>query len=504
MLANKTFESYLSQTSEIGFVDAITTDVAYVSGLPSAYPHELVMFETGDIGYILALRREYVEVLLFSKRPIRQGTKVARTKQFLTIPAGMHLLGATIDPFGMPLDPSIAWDTSAATRLPIDIPAPSIEKRKRISKTFETGVALVDLVLPLGKGQREMVIGDRKSGKTNFLLQTMLTQARAGTICIYVAVGKKQLSIKQVEEFVKVNEIASSCVIIGTTAQEPSGTIYIAPYAGMTLAEYFRDQGKDVLIVLDDMTTHARYYRQISLLIKQFPGRNSYPADIFYTHARLLERAGNFVFGDSERSITCLPVAETVQGDLSGYIQTNLVSITDGHLYFDNDLFTKGRRPAIHPFLSVTRVGKQTQSTLQQTINREIISFLTMYEKMQNFTHFGAEVSQTVTNTLATGTKVFAFFEQLAHRVLVLELQMLLFALLWIDSWHDKSIEQMKQDMVRISNLYHQDSAFREEVHALLAASESFNKLLGEVRGKDDAFYKKLGINTEGGAQSGQ
>lgn len=490
----KNFQEYLTEIGEIGYVEEITHAVAYVSGLPTASPHELVIFETGDIGYILSLREDMLEVLLFSREAIKEGTRVTRTKEFLQVHAGMHLLGKSINPFGKALDPGQIWQEKDIVLMDIDRPPDGISSRKRISSTFETGVGLVDLVLPLGKGQRQLVIGDRKTGKTNFLLQTILTQARRGAVCIYVGIGKKRLAIKKVEEFMRQEKITEQCIIVASTAQDPSGVIYLTPYTGMTIAEYFKEQGKDVLIILDDLTTHARYYREISLLIRRFPGRNSYPADIFYSHARLLERAGNFIHTNGEQSITCLAVAETVQGDLSGFIQTNLMSMTDGHLYFDSDLFAKGRRPAIHPFLSVTRVGRQTQSALRQTLNREILSFLSLFERMQNFTHFGAEVSDTVANTTKMGEKVMAFFEQLSYTVRSIDLQMLLFSLMWVDTWRDKPIDTMKGDMGKIADVYLQDQALQQEVHALMEKCDSFNKLLGEIRGKSDDFYKKLGL----------
>lgn len=491
----KDFKYYLEESAEIGFIEAVSSDVAHVSGLPGINPRELVMFETGDIGYVLSLGKESCEVLIFSKRVLRAGTKVTRTKMFLEIEVGRHLLGSTVNPFGKPVDNSVIWDDKEGVAVKIDTSAEGISSRKRINQSFETGVALVDLVLPLGKGQRQLIIGDRKSGKTNFLLQTLLTQASQGTICIYVAIGKKQLSVKKIEEFVKANGIAERCIVVASVSQDPSGIIYMTPYTGMAIAEYFREQGSDVLIILDDLTTHARYYREISLLIKRFPGRNSYPADIFYAHARLLERAGNFKRGESEQAITCLPVAETVQGDLSGFIQTNLMSMTDGHLYFDSDLFAKGRRPAIHPFLSVTRVGRQTQSPLKQTLNRELLSFLSLYEKMQNFTHFGADVSETVSNTLSMGDKVISFFEQLSYTVMKIDLQVFLFSLLWIDTWRSRSPEFMKQEMLRLSDIYNADTDLQNEVHAMVEKSQSFNQFLGEVRGRPEAFYQKLGLS---------
>jgi F-type H+/Na+-transporting ATPase subunit alpha len=493
----KTFNEYLNETNEIGYIVAINNTVVSASGLPHARPWEVVVLETGELGFILGLHKEYCDILLFSRKTIKNGTRITRTNQILSIFAGKHFLGKTIDPFGNAFDSSIDINPENVVELPIDIPPGGISTRKRINKTFETGVALVDLVLPLGKGQRELVIGDRKTGKTNFLLQTILAQATLNTICIYVAIGKKQLSFKRIEEYLKAHQIMEQCIIVASTAQDPPGTIFLSPYTGMTLAEYFRDLGKDVLIIFDDLTTHAKYYRQINLLMKRFPGRNSYPADIFYVHARLLERAGNFSAKKNpkdEHSITCIPVAETVQGDLSGYIQTNLMAITDGHLFFDIDLFGKGRRPPIHPFLSVTRVGRQTQNSLRQTLNREIISFLSLYEKMQNFTHFGAEVNETISSTLKTGSKITSFFDQISSNIVSLDLQIFLFSLLWVDIWREKTNETMKKDMDRICELYKTDEAFRKDITDILGKSESFNNLLGEVRGKDDGFYKKLGL----------
>lgn len=491
----KTFQDYLSDTGEIGFVESVTSSVVSVSGLPHAFPQEIVMFESGERGYVLALHEDIADILLFSKRLPKSGTKVARTNNVLAIGAGSHLMGSVIDPFGKVLSQFTVKKEEGKTYIPIEKHPPGIDARKRINKPLETGTAIVDMVVPLGRGQRELIIGDKKTGKSYFLLQTLLTQSKLGTLCIYVAIGKKQLTTKKIEEFIRDNGIQESCIIVASTAEDSPGVTFIAPYTGMTLAEYFRDQGRDVLLILDDLTTHARYYRQISLLMKRFPGRNSYPADIFYAHARLLERAGNFISsGNSsgEHSITCFPVAETVQGDLSGYIQTNLMSITDGHLYFDIDLFSKGRRPPIHPFLSVTRVGKQTQTTLRQTLNREILSFLSLYERMQNFSHFGSEVNESVAHTLSMGIKIDGFFDQDLTRPF--NLQLLLFSLLWIDTWHDKPLEVMKQDFARITDLYLKDESIQKDIQRSIEKSDSFNRFLGELRGKPEDFYKKLGL----------
>ena len=241
-----------------------------------------------------------------------------------------------------------------------------------------TGMTLVDLMIPLGRGQRELVLGDRKTGKTQFLLQAALAQASVGTVCVYACIGKKKAEILRVKEFFAKEGILDKTVIVASSSQDSTGEIFTCPYTAMAVAEFFRDRGQDTLVLLDDMTTHAKFYREMSLLLRKFPGRDSYPGDIFHIHSKLLERSGNFVIkkdgNEMDVAITCLPAAETIQGDLTGYIQTNLMSMTDGHIYFDNELFFKGRRPAINPFISVTRVGYQTQTSLRKEMWAALVS----------------------------------------------------------------------------------------------------------------------------------
>jgi F-type H+-transporting ATPase subunit alpha len=368
-----------------------------------------------------------------------------------------------------------------------------ITTRKTINKHFVTGVPIVDLLLPLGYGQKQLIIGDRKTGKTDFLLQSVLTQAKLGNICIYAAIGKRKLDIKRLKDvFIKYG-IMDRIIIVASGSQDPTGLIYLTPYSAMTISEYFRDQGFDVLLVLDDLSTHAKFYRELALLGKKFPGRNSYPGDIFYTHASLLERAGNFLTPNGEKSITCLPVAETMQGDLSGYIQTNLMSMTDGHLYFDTDLFGKGRRPSINPFLSVTRVGRQTQSNVKREINREILSFLTLFEKMQSFTHFGAELNQTTKVTIAVGEQIIKFFQQQPSTTIPVNAQILLFCLLWLNVVQQFSFFDKEEDSEKIKRLYETKEDFRNYADTMINSADSFNNLLGTIKQKKNElsqFYQ--------------
>jgi F-type H+/Na+-transporting ATPase subunit alpha len=484
----KSFETYLKEIGEIGFVEEALPSLAYVSGIPTAHATEIVQFETGEIGQVLSLSDNTTEILVFAKYPIRVGTRVVRTNQILEIPVGKEMIGKILDPFGNPLDKFSEYQKPQEIRQ-VDIAAPGIVDRKKIDQSFETGVTIVDMLIPLGRGQRELVLGDRKTGKTNFLLQTLLHQARLGTLCIYVAIGKKKSDVKKVEEYFLKYKIMDKIIIMVAGSEDPTSSIYITPYSAMSLAEYFKDQGHHVLLVLDDLTTHAKFYREISLLGKKFPGRNAYPADIFYTHAKLLERAGNFknekgLPGNSkgESSITCLPVVETIQGDITGYIQTNIMSMTDGHIYFDNDLFTKGRRPAINPFLSVTRVGRQTQTDLERTITRELISFLTLREKIENFAHFGAEVNASIKEVLITGEKVIAFFEQSSQRVIGGNIQTFVFTMVWFGIWRNATVPDMNKQIEQIITNYETNPKFHALVEEYIAKADSLNTLLGMIR----------------------
>lgn len=417
------FEKYLKQVGEYGIVSESHYPLALVNGLPGAKSNEVVIFETGERGQVFLLEKEIAYVLLFSQDPPKTGTRVTRTDSFLSIPVGHELLGTTIDPLGSPLSFQKAHKRPEEES-GVDKPPSGIGARARIKTPLETGVAVIDMMIPLGRGQKELIMGDRKTGKTSFVLSVLKNQAEKGTIAIYAAIGKKKGDIKRVQEFVKRNNIESKTIIVATSSYDSPSLIYITPYAAMTIAEYFRDRGENVLVVLDDLTSHGFFYREMSLLAKRFPGRDSYPGDIFYTHARLLERAGNFKHPKKgEVSITCLPIVEIVEGDLTGYISTNIMGITDGHIFFDSNVFNQGRRPAINIPLSVTRVGRQTQTPLVRDINRELFTFLGSLEKMQNLSHFGAELPQSGKDILEKGEMVYNFLNQSVDEVVPSNIQ---------------------------------------------------------------------------------
>lgn len=470
------FNFYLKEIGEIGFVEEVVHSIVHASGLPQAHPGEVVMFESGDLGQILFLKQDQVEVLLLSKEPVRVGMRVVRTGEFIRVPVGTTLLGRVVDPLTSSLDHGGAI-FSGEKRF-IDSRPFGILERREVNKALETGVTIVDLVVPLARGQRELVIGDRKTGKTDFILQVLRSQARQGTICIYALIGQKQAEIRKLDTFFQTQKIKERTILVATSSADASGLIFLTPYTAMTIAEYFRDQGQDVLVIFDDMTTHARCYREISLLAQRFPGKNSYPGDIFFAQARLVERAGNF----AKAAITCLPVAESVLGDLSGYIQTNLMAMTDGHVFFDVGLYNEGKRPAVSPFLSVTRVGHQVQTPLQKDVSRELTSFLVTYERMKQFMHFGAETGQATRDILSLGERVDVFLDQSPDTLMSLSANIIILSLLWAGVWNEMELPDLKKEMQAFITAYEKDQVFKKKVDTTILAYQSFIDLVTFMR----------------------
>ncbi|HEX6977346.1 MAG TPA: hypothetical protein VF185_03245 [Patescibacteria group bacterium] len=483
----KNFDQIIGKTGEVGFVEEIVHSLVFVSGLPSAHINEIVVFEEGGMGQILSVTDTYVEIILLTRDgenegQIKVGTKVARTGYDFNIALDDSLLGKIVHSL------DLASDSGSS----VHAEPSNILNRNVIDEPLYTGLSLVDLVVPLGKGQRELVIGDRKTGKTDFLLQTMLTQSKLGTICIYAGVGKKDVETKKVEEFVKSHGMEKTTIIISSRASDLAGVIFVTPYVAMTVAEYWQKKGKDVLLVLDDLTNHAKAYREITLLAKRFPGRSSYPGDIFYIHSKLVERAGKFKTG----SITCLPVAESVLGDLSGYIQTNLMAMTDGHIFFDTDLANLGRRPAVNPFLSVTRVGYQAQSPLVRDLSRELNSFLIKIDNLRQLMHFGAELNESIRQTLDLGDRTFAFFDQATGISTPINVSVIILAALWSGFWKDVDYVRMRVEMSKLAEVYLKDAAFKKEIDTRVESSPTLSLLMDNLK-KDNAFLVKYvrGVN---------
>ena len=487
----KDFQSYLEESQEIGFVEQVVHALIYASGLPKVRPFEVVVFERGQVGQVISLSEDLAEILLLSTSAVKVGDKVCRTQTPLTVGVGEALLGASVDALCNPFSGRIPRG-SLSPRPLVTTPL-GIGYRKNVDRPFETGVTIVDLAVPLGKGQRELVIGDRKSGKTPFLQQVILTQARQGTICVYTAIAKRWFDTQNTIAFFKKNGVDKNIVTVVSGPAGAPGLVFLTPYTAITIAEYFRDQGKDVLVVLDDMTAHAKYYREITLSARRFPGRSAYPGDIFFVQSRILERAGNFIKG----SITCLPVAETVFRDFSGYIQTNLMSMTDGHIFFDGEYFNQGRRPAINAFLSVTRVGLQAQSPIVRDINRELSRFMVYYDEMQQFMHFGSELSLETRRTLSLGDRIVACVDQGPEIIIPMNASAILFAALWAGFWREVEIPTMKFEMQNLVAKYIKDSDYRAKINSLIEHSKDLADLVSKLKNNEGLILEGSGGEKE-------
>ena len=444
-----TYNESLKKTKEYGVVYSVSHPIVFIEGLPKVKLGEIILFESGQKGEVFAIAKGRVEARLFSHEPIRVGTKVTRTNTLISIPVGKELLGQTINPLGESLDAAKKFKTPQERRglesKPIDISG-----RHRLATPMVTGVTLVDMMIPLGRGQRELIIGDRKTGKTSLLLTTIKQQTSEGVVAIYAAIAKRKSEIKRLQMFFEEEKITDKVIIVATSSYDSPSLIYQTPYSAMAIAEYFRDQGIHSIVVLDDLSTHAKFYRELSLLARRFPGRDSYPGDIFYTHSRLLERSGNFNHPSvGEVSITCLPVIEIVEGDLTGYVPTNVMGITDGHIYLDSNIYYQGMRPAVNIPLSVTRVGRQTLDKLSREINKDLTQFLTRYEKLKNLSHFGQELTSDVKNALRLGEIIYKFFNQPYQETIPKAIQMLILVMIMQNVIMDKqTLQQIKQGML--------------------------------------------------------
>ncbi len=466
------FQKYLEKTGEIGQAIGINHYLVFVSGLPGLKLGEMVVAENEKKGLVQELDKGVAKILMFDVEKLKVGQKVTRTDNFFQIPVSEKLLGRIINPLGQPID---GWGPILGEKkyLSIKKEAPGITQRIKVQKFLETGVIIVDLLIPIGYGQRELIIGDAKTGKTTFLLQTISNQAKKGIICIYVAIGKEISAVKKVESYLKEVKVFDKTIMVVATSEKPSTMNYLSPFSGMTIAEYFRDKGKNVLIIFDDLTNHAKFYREISLLAKRLPGRNAYPGDIFHIQAALLERAGNIKTQNNiEASITALPVAEILENDISGYIPTNLMAMTDGHLFFDINIFKKGRRPAINAFLSVSRTGNQTKESLDRELAGWIRKKLAAYQKAEEIAQFGGELSLETQNVLDLGKKIEILFNQGSTTIIPRALQLFLFGLLLQGFWENKPLNIMELEVEEILKYRELFDEIKEEIEKIKTIKE--------------------------------
>ena len=406
-------KNYASQTQqdEIGYVIQVGDGIAKVHGLDKCKSNELLRFENGSFGMALNLEESCVSVVMLGTDVgIREGGLVKRTGRVVSVPVGEALIGRVVDALGQPIDGKGPIDSKELR--PIERNAPGIIERKSVSVPLQTGIKAIDALVPIGRGQRELIIGDRQTGKTVIATDTILNQKGKNVTCIYVAIGQKRSTVAQLVDTLARGGAMDYTIVVSATASELAPLQYIAPYSGCTMGEYFMDQGKDVLIVYDDLSKHAVAYRALSLLIRRPPGREAYPGDVFYLHSRLLERAARVAPEYGGGSMTALPIIETQAGDVSAYIPTNVISITDGQIYLESELFHSGIRPAINPGISVSRVGGSAQIKAMKKVAGTLKLTYSQYRELQSFAQFGSDLDADTKTRLAQGERVVEVLKQ--------------------------------------------------------------------------------------------
>ena len=408
------------KTEVVGTVVEVGDGIAQVYGLDNAMQGELISFPNDVFGTVLDLSQSSVGVILFGDSSlIKEGDTAKCTGRILSIPVGKGFLGRVIDPLGNPLDGKGAIKSDKFR--PIDVKASGVMQRQSVKQPLQTGIKVLDALVPIGRGQRELIIGDRQTGKTAIAVDTIINQKGKDVICIYVAIGQKESTVANVVEQLKEHNALDYSIVVSASASKPSPLLYIAPYSGVTLAEEFMYSGKDVLVVYDDLSKHAVAYRELSLLLHRPPGREAYPGDVFYLHSRLLERAAKLSDAMGGGSITALPIIETQAGDISAYIPTNVISITDGQIFLESALFHSGVRPAINAGLSVSRVGGAAQTKAVKKVSGTLRLDLASYRELESFTQFGSDLDPSTKARLNRGRRTIEILKQGLHQPISFE-----------------------------------------------------------------------------------
>ena len=406
----KNYENKI-EVSETGVVILVGDGIAKASGLDKCMANELLEFPDGSFGMAQNLEEDTVSiVILGSDQGIKEGDIVKRTGRVVSVPVGEALIGRVVNALGEPIDGK--GEIAAAAFHPIESPAPGIIERQHVNRPVQTGIKAIDSMIPIGRGQRELIIGDRQTGKTTIATDTILNQKGKNMICIYVAIGQKRSTVAQVVDNLTAAGAMDYTIVVSATASELAPMQYIAPYAGCTMGEYFMHQGKDVLVIYDDLSKHAVAYRAISLLIRRPPGREAYPGDVFYLHSRLLERAAQLSPELGGGSLTALPIIETQAGDVSAYIPTNVISITDGQIFLESELFNSGVMPAVNPGISVSRVGGDAQIKAMKKVAGSLKLLYSQYRELQSFAQFGSDLDADTKARLALGERIVAVLKQ--------------------------------------------------------------------------------------------
>ena len=439
-----------TKTEKVGKVIEVFDGIAKVSGLSDIKSSEMVTFPNGEVGVVLNLEEDAVGVIIlgdFSK--IKEGDEVVATGRILEVPVSDNILGRVVNALGKPIDGKGA--IKADKTYPIEKVAPGVVTRQAVGEPVATGIKVIDAIIPVGRGQRELIIGDRQTGKTAIVIDSILNQKGQNMICVYVSIGQKDSKLRKLEARLEEGGAMEYTVIVSAGASESAALSYIAPYTGVSIAEYFMDQGKDVLIIYDDLSKHAVAYREISLLLRRPPGREAYPGDVFYLHSRLLERAcrRNKKYGGG--SITAFPIIETQAGDISAYIPTNVISITDGQIFLETDLFYKGIRPAVNVGSSVSRVGSSAQIKAMKKVAGTLKLDLAQYRELEAFAQFGSDLDESTKRQLERGKRSVEVLKQLQYAPVKTEHQVVtLYALVkgYMDDVPVEKIKEFEQGLV--------------------------------------------------------
>ena len=413
------------QLGDVGTVVTVGDGIVRIHGLEKCMLNELLEFENGVRCMALNLEQDFVgAVMLGSDAGIKEGDSVKRTGSIVSVPVGEALLGRVVNSLGQPIDGK--GDILAAETRPIEKIAPGIITREPVTVPLQTGIKAIDSMIPIGRGQRELIIGDRQTGKTAIAIDTIINQKGKDVICIYVAIGQKNSTVANVVETLRANGALDYTIVVSSTASELAPLQYIAPYSGCTMGEYFMEKGKDALVVYDDLSKHAVAYRALSLLLKRPPGREAYPGDVFYLHSRLLERAARLNKDYGGGSLTALPIIETQAGDVSAYIPTNVISITDGQIFLETELFNSGVRPAVNPGISVSRVGGSAQIKAMKKVSGTLKLEYSQYRELQSFAQFGSDLDKDTKDRLAKGERIVEVLKQDQNSPLEVEEQVVI------------------------------------------------------------------------------
>ena len=469
------------QSRETGEVIWVGDGIVTVSGIDHAMYGEIVAFENGVKGMVQDVRQNEIGIILFGRDTgIKEGTKVVRTKKKAGIPVGDAFVGRVINALGEPIDGN--GDVKEDDYRPIEQEAPGIIDRQSVDTPMETGILSIDSMFPIGRGQRELIIGDRQTGKTSIATDTIINQRGKDVICIYVAIGQKASTVAKIVNTLKKHDAMDYSIVVSSTASDPASLQYIAPYAGTAMAEYFMHKGKDVLIVYDDLSKHAVAYRAISLLLERSPGREAYPGDVFYLHSRLLERSSHLSDKLGGGSITALPIIETQAGDVSAYIPTNVISITDGQIFLESNLFNAGMRPAVNVGLSVSRVGGAAQTKAMKKASGSIRIDLAQYREMEVFTQFASDLDDATKAQLQHGKALMELLKQPLSHPLSMHEQVLTLCMATdgvFDKIPTRQVKQYQKDILDFMDLKHTEIG--KEIEQTKALSDELRQKIKDA-----------------------